>query len=364
MLAAARTGKNAVVIGGGLLGLEAANGLMKQGMQVTVVHVLDTLMERQLDPVAADMLRANLEERGLRFLMGAQTAALLGEERGAVRFKDGLEIPTDLVVMAVGIRPNFELAKTDRNLLRARYRRQRHHADLRSEGVCGRRVRAASRPVLRFWSRRCGSRPRSAPTIWRVTASAAIRGSVTSTKLKVTGIDLFSAGSFNGGPGCEEIVLRDQARGVYKKLVVKRKPRAGRGAVRRYRRWFLVFPVAARRRRHRRFPRNRAIRSRPAWPIRPGRLQRDDDGRRRRDLRLQRRARARSPRRSPKETVYPRRSARTHQGIGFRGSCTGLVEQLLAATVGTIGKTPPKNRCASAPSIRTIWCAPRSANNI
>jgi len=112
MLAAARTGKNAVVIGGGLLGLEAANGLMKQGMQVTVVHVLDTLMERQLDPVAADMLRANLEERGLRFLMGAQTAALLGEERvRAVRFKDGLEIPTDLVVMAVGIRPNFELAK-------------------------------------------------------------------------------------------------------------------------------------------------------------------------------------------------------------------------------------------------------------
>ena len=112
MLEAARTGKNAVVIGGGLLGLEAANGLMKQGMQVTVVHVLDTLMERQLDPVAADMLRANLEERGLRFLMGAQTAALLGEERvRAVRFKDGLEIPTDLVVMAVGIRPNIDLAK-------------------------------------------------------------------------------------------------------------------------------------------------------------------------------------------------------------------------------------------------------------
>ncbi|HYQ90950.1 MAG TPA: FAD-dependent oxidoreductase, partial [Candidatus Competibacteraceae bacterium] len=113
MLSAARSGgRQAVVIGGGLLGLEAANGLLKQGMDVTVVHLLDILMERQLDAAAAALLKRTLEARGLRFLMPAQTAAILGEDRvRAVQFKDGLEIPADLVVMAVGIRPNIELAK-------------------------------------------------------------------------------------------------------------------------------------------------------------------------------------------------------------------------------------------------------------
>jgi len=113
MVDAARTGrKHAVVIGGGLLGLEAASGLMKQGMEVTVVHLLDVLMERQLDTEAAALLRASLEERGLRFLLGAQTVAILGEERvRGVRFKDGLEIPADLVVMAVGVRPATALVR-------------------------------------------------------------------------------------------------------------------------------------------------------------------------------------------------------------------------------------------------------------
>lgn len=112
MLAASRQQRRAVVIGGGLLGLEAANGLLKQGMEVSVVHLLDTLMERQLDQPAAMLLKSSLEQRGLKFLMGAQTAAIIGDDRvRGVRFKDGSEVEADLVVMAVGIRPNAELAK-------------------------------------------------------------------------------------------------------------------------------------------------------------------------------------------------------------------------------------------------------------
>ncbi|HHQ42293.1 MAG TPA: NAD(P)/FAD-dependent oxidoreductase, partial [Chromatiales bacterium] len=112
MIAAAGEGRHAVVIGGGLLGLEAAHGLLRRGMDVTVVHLLDRLMEKQLDATAAGMLKKALEERGLKFLMEHETEAILGERRvEGVRFANGLEIPADLVVMAVGIRPNIELAR-------------------------------------------------------------------------------------------------------------------------------------------------------------------------------------------------------------------------------------------------------------
>ena len=115
MIEAAQSFKHAVVIGGGLLGLEAANGLMLRGMSVTVVHVMPWLMERQLDEVAGKLLQKSLEERGLKFLIGAQTQELVGDARGrvsAIRFKDGSEVPADLVVMAVGIRPNTALAES------------------------------------------------------------------------------------------------------------------------------------------------------------------------------------------------------------------------------------------------------------
>ena len=112
MLAASRQGRHAIVIGGGLLGLEAAYGLLKQGMQVTVVHLLDTLMERQLDKPAADLLKASLEKRGIQFLMEAQTAEIVGDTKVTrIKFKSGLEVPADLIVMAVGIRPNMALAQ-------------------------------------------------------------------------------------------------------------------------------------------------------------------------------------------------------------------------------------------------------------
>ncbi len=114
MIEAAAKYKHAVVIGGGLLGLEAANGLMKRGMTVSVVHVMPWLMERQLDDVAGKMLQKSLEDRGMTFLMGAQTQELVGGADGrvkSVKFKDGTEVPADLVVMAVGIRPNTALAE-------------------------------------------------------------------------------------------------------------------------------------------------------------------------------------------------------------------------------------------------------------
>ena len=124
MIEASQKYKKAVVIGGGLLGLEAANGLLRRGMEVTVVHVMPWLMERQLDDVAGKLLQKSLEDRGIKFLIGAQTQELVGGADGrdngeathervrSIKFKDGTEVETDLVVMAVGIRPNTQLAES------------------------------------------------------------------------------------------------------------------------------------------------------------------------------------------------------------------------------------------------------------
>jgi nitrite reductase (NADH) large subunit len=221
MLEATRQHRHAVVIGGGLLGLEAANGLKKRGMDVTVVHVLDSLMERQLDKPAAALLKRSLEQGGLKFLMEAQTEALLGEGRvRAVRFKDGLEIPADLVVMAVGIRPNIELAKA---------------SDIHCErGIVVDDALRTQDPQIYAVGECVQHRGQLfglvAPLFEQAKVCAGhlagredgcYEASVTSTKLKVTGIDLFSAGEFQGGAGHEELVFQDHARGVYKKLVVQ-----------------------------------------------------------------------------------------------------------------------------------------------
>ena len=112
MLDASKSGKSAVVIGGGLLGLEAANGLMKNGMDVSVVHLMDTLMERQMDASSGAMLKDSLEERGMKFFMQARTREITGDKSvTGVSLEDGTEIPADFVVMAVGIKPSIELAK-------------------------------------------------------------------------------------------------------------------------------------------------------------------------------------------------------------------------------------------------------------
>jgi nitrite reductase (NADH) large subunit len=223
MIATAATHRHAVVIGGGLLGLEAANGLKLRGMDVTVVHLMPWLMERQLDKVAADMLKASLEARGLKFLLEKQTEALLGGESGrvaALRFKDGLEIPADLVVMAAGIRPNTALAESARlhcnRGIVVNDTMQTYDPRIYAVGEC-----VAHRGIAYGLVAPLFEQAKVCANHLANFGIARYTGSVTSTKLKVTGIDLFSAGNFMGGPGTDEIVLNDAAGGVYKKLVVK-----------------------------------------------------------------------------------------------------------------------------------------------
>ncbi|SHG41731.1 assimilatory nitrate reductase (NADH) beta subunit [Hydrocarboniphaga daqingensis] len=223
MLSASRTHRRAAVIGGGLLGLEAANGLMRQGMDVTVIHVMDSLMERQLDKPAAALLQAALERRGLQFRLSAQTAEIVGSDRvTAIRFKDGSELTTDLVVMAVGIRPNIELAKTagllcDRAIVVDDTLQTHTDPRIYAVGECVQHRGAVYGLVAPLWeqARVCAA---------HLAALGVKRygGSVTSTKLKVTGIDLYSAGDFIGGADTEDLVLRDPRRGVYKRLVIRK----------------------------------------------------------------------------------------------------------------------------------------------
>ncbi|MEO1458121.1 MAG: nitrite reductase large subunit NirB [Pseudomonadota bacterium] len=218
--AAARPGARAVVIGGGLLGLEAAAGLKMQGMDVTVLHLMPHLMERQLDPAAGYLLQNELEGRGIRVRCRANTQAILGEERvTGVRLDDGTEYPADIVVMAVGIRPETRIAKeaglacgrglhVDDQMITS-------DAAILAVGECVEHRAQCYGLVAPLYE--------MAKVAGRILAGedAAYEGSVTSTKLKVTGVDLFSAGDFAEGDDREEIVFRDPARGVYKRLVLR-----------------------------------------------------------------------------------------------------------------------------------------------
>jgi nitrite reductase (NADH) large subunit len=231
MIAAATQYKNAVVIGGGLLGLEAANGLMLRGMKVTVVHVMPTLMERQLDSVAGKLLQKSLEARGLNFLMGAQTQELTGNAEGrvaSIKFKDGSELATDLVVMAVGIRPNTTLAESmnlhcNKGIVVTDTLQTVTDARIYSVGEC-----AAHRGIAYGLVAPLFEQAKVAANHLALFGIGRYTGSLTSTKLKVTGIDLFSAGDFMGASsgrpedaGTEEIIMSDPFGGVYKKLVIK-----------------------------------------------------------------------------------------------------------------------------------------------
>jgi len=220
MIDASKNYKHAVVIGGGLLGLEAANGLMQQGMKVTVLHLVDTLMERQMDSVAGKMLRKSLEERGMEILMPASTKEIAGDGRvEKVILEDGREIDTDLVVMAVGIRPNIELASKvgihcERGVV-VNDTMQTFDPRVYAVGECVQHRGETYGLVAPLFE------------MAKVCANHLVRhgiglyeGSVTSTKLKVTGIDLFSAGDFTGDENTEELVFQDASRGVYRKLVI------------------------------------------------------------------------------------------------------------------------------------------------
>lgn len=220
MILAAKSRGNAVVIGGGLLGLEAAAGLAEQGMHVTVVHLMPTLMERQLDPAAGYLLKKAIEERGIKVMTGANTKAILGSARvEAVELEDGTVIPADLVVMAVGIKPNAGLAKEaglaiNRGIVVDDQMRT-SDPDIFALGECVEHRGSTYGLVAPLYE--------MAGVLARTLAGemAAYGGSVTATKLKVTGIDLFSAGDFAEAKDREEIVLRDAARGVYKRLVLQ-----------------------------------------------------------------------------------------------------------------------------------------------
>ncbi len=223
MIAAAAKHTHAIVIGGGLLGLEAANGLKLRGMDVTVVHLPGWLMERQLDPVAGKMLQKSLENRGLKFLLEKNTKALIGDAAGqvqSIQFTDGLEIPAQLVVMAVGIRPNSALAEAcglycSRGIV-VSDTMQTYDPRIYSVGECVNHrgtVYGLVAPLFEM-AKVCANHLANY-------GIGQYHGSATSTKLKVTGIDLFSAGQFMGGVGTEEIILSDPTGGIYKRLVLK-----------------------------------------------------------------------------------------------------------------------------------------------
>lgn len=222
MIDAAAKYRHAVVVGGGLLGLEAAHGLARRGMAVTVVHLMPWLMERQLDQAAARLLQQSLEARGLQFVLGAQTSALEGEGRvQRLRLADGRVLPADLVVMAAGIRPRTDLAERagllcQRGIVVHDTMQTVTDPRIWAVGEC-----AAHRGIAYGLVAPLYEQARVCATHLAQRGTGCYAGSRTHTRLKVTGIELFSAGDFAGGAGCEEIVLSDPFSGVYKKLVIR-----------------------------------------------------------------------------------------------------------------------------------------------
>ena len=221
MLERSGAGRRAVVIGGGLLGLEAAHGLALRGMHVTVVHLLDTLMERQLDASAGALLKAALEKRGIEFRMSAKTEAIIGGERvTGVKFANGDEVAADLVVMAVGVRPNIDLAqraylKCDRGIL-VDDTLQTYDPAIYAVGECVQHRRQTFGLVAPLWeqARIC------AQHIAEIGVSR-FSGAINATQLKVSGIEVFSAGDFSEQANRESLVLSDKRRGVYKRVVLE-----------------------------------------------------------------------------------------------------------------------------------------------
>ncbi len=216
-LAAAR--KRVVVVGGGLLGLEAAYGLAKAGAPVTLLHLMDRLMERQLDAPAADLLKTLVERKGIRVMLNAATASIQGDGHvQAVELVDGSRIGADAVIFAAGIKPNVVLAKeagiaVDRGVV-VNDVMQTSSSDIFALGECAEHRGTCYGLVepayeqARVLARHLAGRP------------AAYQGSVVSTNLKVSGVSVFSAGDFMGGEGSESLVLSDRRRGTYKKLVI------------------------------------------------------------------------------------------------------------------------------------------------
>ncbi|ALC81273.1 MULTISPECIES: nitrite reductase large subunit NirB [Bacillus] len=221
MLEASKTYKKAAVIGGGLLGLEAARGLLNLGMEVTVIHNSSFLMNRQLDATAGRLLQSELEKQGMKFLMEKDTKAVLGGDRAeGLSFKDGTSIQADLVVMAVGIRPNCHLAKesgisTNRGVIVNDFM-QTDLPNIYAVGECVEHDGNTYGLVAPLYEQAkvlanfiCGNETKP------------YRGSVVSTQLKVSGVEVFSAGDFLEGQDKKAIKIFDEQDGIYKKIVLK-----------------------------------------------------------------------------------------------------------------------------------------------
>jgi nitrite reductase (NADH) large subunit len=219
LLTLAAQKKRVVVVGGGLLGLEAAYGLAKAGASVTLLHLMDRLMERQLDPPAAELLKSLVERKRIKILLNANTARIHGETRvESIELTDGRRIDADAVIFAAGIRPNVALAKdagiaVNRGIVVDDHL-QTAAPDIFALGEC-----AEHRGI-------CYGLVEPAYEQARVLAqhlagrTAGYGGSVVATNLKVSGVSVFSAGDFMGAAGSESIVLNDSRAGTYKKLVI------------------------------------------------------------------------------------------------------------------------------------------------
>jgi nitrite reductase (NADH) large subunit len=219
LLSLAAAKKRVVVVGGGLLGLEAAYGLAKASAPVTLIHLMDRLMERQLDAPAAALLKSLVEPKGIKVLLNANTARILGESRvEGIELTDGRRIDADAVIFAAGIRPNIALAKdagipVNRGIIVDDFLQTGASGIFalgecaEHRGVCYGLVEPAYEQA-RVLAQRLAGR------------TSLYSGSVVATNLKVSGVSVFSAGDFLGGEGSETIVLSDVRRGTYKKLVI------------------------------------------------------------------------------------------------------------------------------------------------
>jgi nitrite reductase (NADH) large subunit len=226
LLTLAAQKKRVVVVGGGLLGLEAAYGLAKAGASVTLIHLMDRLMERQLDAPAAALLKTLVERKGIKILLNANTARLHGATRvGGVELTDGRRIEADAVIFAAGIRPNVALAR-DAGIAVGRGIMVDDHLQTAAPEIFALGECAEHRGI-------CYGLVEPAYEQARVLAqhlagkAAAYGGSVVATNLKVSGVSVFSAGDFIGAEGSETILLSDVRHGTYKKLVISEGRLAG-----------------------------------------------------------------------------------------------------------------------------------------
>ena len=223
MIKYCETKKNAVVIGGGLLGLEAAYGLKQRGMNVTLLHLMDRIMERQLDGRASRMLRHSIEQKGINIITEANTEALIGEEGhvSQVRLKDGTVLDADLVIFAVGIRPNITLAQSaglrcNRGIL-VNDTMQTFDPSIYAVGECIEHRNQTFGLVEPLWGQAfiCA-------THLAEHGSLTFKSPTVPTQLKVSGVDVFSAGNFEPKEDYEDIILNDDKRQIYKRIIIQK----------------------------------------------------------------------------------------------------------------------------------------------